>query len=134
MKLSKLLNCLLTETPLSVSLREDFDLSLPEGLMHPEVHSVIGDAVAEAAMAQNLSVRGAHAFGEWLAELLTGWSTRFSNEADVLRLDEAFGSAAFGNPKEVVRLYLLPDWEALDEYLAAIRAGVEAAYKSAREM
>jgi len=134
MKLSELLNRLLAETPLTVSLREDFDLQSPEGLMHPEVHTVIGDSVAEAAMAQNLSVRGAYAFAEWFAELLTGWSTRFSNENDVLHLDAIFGKAAYGSPSQTIRIYLLPNWEALDEYLAAIRAGIEAAYKSAREM
>jgi len=76
MKLSDLVNRLLEGTPLTVSLREDFDLPLPETLMQSEVHAAIGDAVAEAALVSGLSVRGAYAFGEWLAELATGWSTR----------------------------------------------------------
>jgi len=39
MKLSELLNRLLAETPLTVSLREDFDLPPPEALTQPEVHA-----------------------------------------------------------------------------------------------
>jgi len=39
MKLGELLNRLLEGTPLTVLLREDFDLPLPEALMQPEVHA-----------------------------------------------------------------------------------------------
>jgi len=134
MKLSDLVNRLLEGTPLTVSLREDFDLPLPETLMQSEVHAAIGDAVAEAALASGLSVRGAYAFGEWLAELATGWSTRLGNESDILRLNAVFGQAAFNNPNEVVRLYLLPNWEALRKHLPAIKQGVAAAFEAAREM
>ena len=58
----------------------------------------------------------------------------FSNEDDVLRLNAVFGKAAFGDPKEVVQLFLLPDWETFDEYEAAIQAGVKAAFKAASAM
>ena len=134
MKLSELLSSLLAETPLRVELREDFDLQSPEGLMHPEVHEGIGDAVAEAAMAQNLSVRGAYAFAEWLAELVTGWSTRFSNENDVLHLDAVFGKAAYGSPSQTIRLYLLPAWDALSEHLSQVRQGVQAVFEVAKTL
>ena len=133
MKLSELLNRLLEGTPLAVVLREDFDLPQPEMLMQPEVHAAIGDAVAEAAMDSGLTVRGAYAFGEWLAELATGWSTRFANENDVLALDDAFGRAAYNNPKEVIRLYLLPNWDALSEHLPEVRQGVSAAFEAAKQ-
>jgi len=102
--------------------------------MNPEVHHIIGDAVTQAALKQYLSFRASVAFGEWLASLCTGWSTRYSNENDVLWLDEVFGNAAFGNPHEVVRIYLLPDWKALDDYLVNIQEGVEAAFEEARKM
>jgi len=133
MKLSELLNRLLEGT-LAVSLREDFDLPQPEALMHPDVHSVIGDAVAEAALANGLSVYAATAFGEWLAELCTGWSTRYNNENDILMLDDAFGRAAFNNPKEVIRLYLLPTWGALSEHLQQVRVGIQAAFERAKAL
>ncbi|MCS3919802.1 hypothetical protein Q2T83_03835 [Fervidibacter sacchari] len=132
MKLSELLNRLLEGTPLTVLLREDFDLPQPEALTQPEVHAAIGDAVAEAAKANGLSVRGAYAFGEWLAELCSGWSTRFANESDIMLLDEAFGQAAYNNPKEVIRLYLLPTWEALGDHLPEVQRGVAAAFEAAR--
>ena len=134
MKLSDLVNRLLEGTPLTVSLREDFDLPLPEALTQPEVHAAIGDAVAEAAKANGLSVRGAYAFGEWLAELCSGWSTRFANESDILLLDAAFGQAAYNNPKEVIRLYLLPSWEALSEHLPAVQEGVAAAFEATKQL
>jgi len=133
MKLSELLNCLLEGT-LAVSLREDLQLNQPEDLLRPEVHPVIGDAVAEAALANGFSVRGAYAFGEWFAELCTGWSTRFANENDILMLDDAFGQAAFNNPKEVIRLYLLPSWDLLNEHLQQVRVGIQAAFERAKSL
>ena len=134
MKLGELLNRLLEGTPLTVSLREDFDLPLPETLTQPEVHAAIGDTVAEAAKANGLSVRGAYAFGEWLAELCSGWSTRFANESDILLLDAVFGQAAYNNPNEVIRLYLLPTWEALGDHLPEVQRGVAAAFEAARQL
>jgi len=134
MKLGELLNRLLAETPLTVLLREDFDLPQPEALTQPEVHAAIGDAVAEAVKANGLSVRGAYAFSEWLAELCSGWSTRFANESDIMLLDEAFGQAAYNNPKEVIRLYLLPTWEALGDHLPEVQRGVAAAFEAARQL
>jgi len=76
MKLGELLNRLLAETPLTVSLREDFDLPPPEALTQPEVHAAIGDAVAETAKDSGLTVRGAGAFGKWLAQLCMGRAQR----------------------------------------------------------
>jgi len=133
MRLSELLNQLLEGT-LAVSVREDFDLPQPEALMHPDVHSVIGDAVAEAALENGLSVRGAYAFGEWFSELLSGWSTRYANENDILMLDYAFGEAAYNDPKQVIRLYLLPTWGALSEHLQQVRVGIKAAFEAAKAL
>jgi len=134
MKLGELLNRLLAETPLTVSLSDDRTLNQPENLTNPEVHAAIGDAVAEAAQKAGLSVRGAYAFGEWLAELCSGWSTRFANESDILLLDAAFGQAAYNNPKEVIRLYLLPSWEALGDHLPTVQKGVSAAFETAKQL
>lgn len=47
-------------------------------------------------------------------------------------LDEAFGQAAYNNPKEVIRLYLLPTWEALGDHLPEVQRGVAAAFEAAR--
>jgi len=133
MKLSELLNCLLEGT-LAVSVREDLQLNQPEDLLRSEVHAAIGDSVAEAALASGMTVRGAYAFGEWLAELCTGWSTRYSNENDILMLDYAFGEAAYGDPKQVIRLYLLPTWDLLSEHLQQVRAGIQAVFEKAKAL
>jgi len=133
MKLSELLNRLLEGT-LAVSLREDLQLNQPEDLLRPEVHAAIGDAVAEAALENGLSVRGATAFGEWVSELCTGWSTRYSNENDILMLDYAFGEAAYNDPKQVIRLYLLPSWDLLNEHLQQVRVGIQAAFEKAKAL
>jgi len=132
MMLSEFLNRLLELTPLTVSLSDDRTLNQPEDLTNPEVHAAIGDAVAEAAQKAGLSVRSAYAFGEWLAELCSGWSTRFANESDILHLDAVFGQAAYNNPNEVIRLYLLPTWDALSEHLPEVRQGVSAAFEAAK--
>jgi hypothetical protein len=100
--LGKLLRQLCAQTPLVVSLPDD------------------------------LPFYGAHAFGEWLAELCTGWSTRFANEDAILRLDGVFGQVAYGNPKQVIRLYLLPSWDALTKHLPEIQRGVAAAFAEAQ--
>lgn len=102
--------------------------------MSPDVHHQIGDAVYEAAKRAGLSERGAAGFGEFVAELITGWSTRYSNEMDVLQLDAEFGKAAFGNPNEIIRLYLLPSFDQLAEHIDQVRAGLSAAYKAAEAM
>jgi hypothetical protein len=47
-------------------------------------------------------------------------------------LDATFGQAAYGNPKEVIRLYLLPSWDALTEHLPQIQRGVAAAFAEAK--
>jgi len=133
MRLSELLNLLLEGT-LAVSLREDLQLNQPEDLTNPEVHAGVSDAVTEAALENGLSVRGAYAFGEWLAELCTGWSTRYNNENDILMLDYAFGEAAYGDPKQVIRLYLLPTWGALSEHLQQVRVGIKAAFEAAKAL
>ena len=133
MRLSELLNLLLEGT-LAVSLREDLQLNQPEDLTNPEVHAGVSDAVTEAALENGLSVRGAYAFGEWLAELCTGWSTRYNNENDILMLDYAFGEAAYNDPKQVIRLYLLPTWGALSEHLQQVRVGIKAAFEAAKAL
>ena len=42
------------------------------------------------------------------------------------------GQAAYGNPKEVIRLYLLPSWDVLAEHLPQIQCGVAAAFAEAQ--
>jgi len=51
-----------------------------------------------------------------------------------LLLDAAFGQAAYNNPKEVIRLYLLPSWEALGDHLPAVQKGVAAAFEAAKSL
>jgi hypothetical protein len=130
--LGDLLRQLCAQTPLIVSLPDDLPLPQPDDLMHPDCHARIGDTIAQAALSSGLSFYGACAFGEWLAELCTGWSTRFANEDAILRLDGVFGQAAYGNPKEVIRLYLLPSWDALTEHLPQIQRRVAAAFAEAQ--
>jgi hypothetical protein len=132
MTLGELLRQLCAQTPLIVSLPDDLPLSQPDDLMHPDCHARIGDAITQAALASGLPFYGAHAFGEWLAELCTGWSTRFANEDAILRLDGVFGQVAYGNPKQVIRLYLLPSWDALTKHLPEIQRGVAAAFAEAQ--
>jgi hypothetical protein len=132
--LGELLRQLCAQTPLVVSLSDDLPLPQPVDLMHPDCHARIGDTITQAALSSGLSFYGACAFGEWLAELCTGWSTRFANEDAILRLDTAFGQTAYGNPKEVIRLYLLPSWEALTEHLPEVQRGVAAAFAKAKAM
>ena len=132
--LSELLRELCALIPLAITLEEDVPLETPDKLMDTEIHALIGDTVAAAARKRCLSYRASVAFGEWLAELCTGWSTRYSNEHDIMMLDEVFGRTAFGNPHEVVRIYMMPNWDALNEHLAAIQEGIEAAFNAAREM
>jgi hypothetical protein len=132
MTLGELLRQLCAQTPLVVSLPDDLPLPQPDDLMHPDCHARIGDTITQATLSSGLSFYGACAFGEWLAELCTGWSTRFANEDAILRLDTAFGQTAYGNPKEVIRLYLLPSWDALTEHLPEVQRGVAAAFAEAQ--
>ncbi len=134
MRLSELLYALCADLPITVNVSDDIDLPTPEALFEPDVHHRIGDAVADAMLASSASARSAYAFGEWLAELCTGWATRFSNEGDIMKLDVVFGQAAYNDPKQVIRLYLLPDWSALDSHITAVRQGIVAAYKAAMEL
>jgi len=134
MKLSHLLSLILAKTPLTVQVPEEQDAQLdtPEGLFSIDVHHAIGDIVADACLSAGLSVRGSAAFGEFVAELMTGWSTRYGNETDILTLDASFGRAAYGSPTQVIRLYLLPNWDALNEHIDAVQRGVAAAFEDAK--
>ena len=134
MRLSQLLSLILEQTPLVIKVPDEQDAQLesPERLFEVDIHHSIGDIVADACRRAGLSERGACAFGEFVAELCTGWATRYSNESDVLALNASFGQSAFGNPIEVVRLYLLPNWDALSEHLPAIQKGIAAAFNDAK--
>jgi hypothetical protein len=100
MRLSQLLSLILAKTPLTVEVpdSEDAQLETPETLFAIDLHHKIGDIVADACRRAGLSERGSIGFGEFVAELCTGWSTRYSNEMDILALDASFGRAAFGSP------------------------------------
>jgi len=134
MRLSQLLSFVLAKTPLTVEVsdNEDVQLETPEALFAIALHHKIGDIVADACRRAGLSERGACAFGEFIAELATGWSTRYSNEMDILALDASFGRAAFGSPTQVIRLYLLPNFSALTEHLPNIQRGIAAAFEDAK--
>jgi len=134
MRLSQLLSLILAKTPLSVEVldSENVQLDTPESLFSVDLHHKIGDIVADACRRVGLSERGSIGFAEFVAELCTGWATRYSNETDILALDASFGRAAYGSPTEVIRLYLLPTWDALTEHLGAIQRGVAAAFEDAK--
>jgi hypothetical protein len=134
MRLSQLLSLVLAKTPLTVEVAdsEDAQLDTPESLFSVDLHHKIGDIVADACRKAGLTERGALSFGEFVAEMATGWSTRYSNETDILALDASFGRAAYGSPTDVVRLYLLPTWDALTDHLPAIQRGVAAAFADAK--
>ena len=53
-------------------------------------------------------------------------------EDDVMILDAVFGQAAYGNQRTVIRLDLLPNWEALSEHIKEVQRGVVAAYAKAK--
>jgi len=132
--LSDLLSLILAKTPLNIAAREDLEVESPDNLMAFPIHHKVGDLVAESCLSEGLSERGAYAFGEFVAELLTGWSTRYSNEPDVMLLDNVFGQAAYGSPTRVIRLYLLPDWSALSEHIEDIQRGLAAAFEVAKSL
>ena len=136
MRLSTLLSLILAKTPLTVSVPEgeDLDIESPKSLADIPVHHKIGDLVAEACLSAGFSERAAYGFGEFVAELVTGWSSRYSNENDVMMLDAVFGQAAYGNPARVVRLYLLPNWSALNEHIEEVQHGVAAAFERAKSL
>jgi hypothetical protein len=114
MRLSQLLSLILAKTPLSVEVldSENVQLDAPESLFSVDLHHKIGDIVADACRQVGLSERGACAFGEFITELCTGWSTRYSNEMDILALDASFGRAA--------------------EHLSNIQRGIAAAFEDAK--
>ena len=134
MRLSQLLSLILEQTPLVIKVPDEQDAQLesPERLFEVDIHHSIGDIVADACRRAGLSERGACAFGEFVAELCTGWATRYSNETDILALDAEFGRAAYGSPTQVIRLYLLPNWDALSEHIDAVQKGVAAAFNDAK--
>jgi len=134
MRLSQLLSLILEQTPLVIKVPDEQDAQLesPERLFEVDIHHSIGDIVADACRRAGLSERGACAFGEFVAELCTGWATRYSNETDILALDAEFGQAAYDNPSVVIRLYLLPHWGALNEHLEAVKRGIAAAFEDAK--
>jgi len=127
---------MLARTPLTVSVHEgdDLDIDSPDRLSDFPVHHKIGDVVAEACLSAGLSERAAYAFGEFIAELTSGWASRYSNEDDVMMLDAVFGQAAYGNPATVIRLYLLPNWSALNEHIEEVQRGVAAAFERAKSL
>ena len=134
MRLSQLLSLILAKTPLTVEVpdSENVQLDAPKSLSSIDLHRKIGNIVADACRKAGLTERGAIGFGEFVAELCTGWATRYSNEADILALDAEFGRAAYGSPTEVIRLYLLPNFNALSEHLPNIQRGVAAAFEDAK--
>jgi hypothetical protein len=134
MRLSQLLSLILAKTPLTVEVpdSENVQLDAPESLFSVDLHHKIGDIVADACRKAGLTERGSIGFGEFVAELCTGWATRYSNEADILALDAEFGRAAYGSPTQVIRLYLLPNFSALTEHLPNIQRGVAAAFEDAK--
>jgi len=136
MMLSQLLSLILAQTPLTVEVPEGKDVQLdsPESLFSIDLHHSIGDIVADACRRAGLSVRGSAGFGEFVAELATGWATRYSNEADILALDASFGRAAYGSPTQVIRLYLLPNWSAPSEHLPNIQRGLAASFDDAKSL
>jgi hypothetical protein len=134
MRLSQLLSLILAKTSLTIEVpdSENVQLDAPESLSSVDLHHAIGDIVADACRKAGLSERGACGFGEFIAELATGWATRYSNETDILALCASFGRAAYGSPNQVIRLYLLPNWGALTEHLHDIQRGVVAAFEDAK--
>lgn len=69
--------------------------------------------------------------GEWFASMVTGWSTRFSNEHDTETLEREFGYAAFGDPSMIAQCYLALNFTALIDHMDDIQKGVKAAYEKA---
>ncbi len=131
MKLAELINTLVEPTGLSVSVSER-EITEPSELYSIEVHHEVGDAVKDACLSEGFSAYAAYAFGEWLAELVTGWSTRYSNEMDILELDDVFSIAAFGDRKSVIRCYLAPNFNTLLEHLPEIQRGILAVFEHAK--
>jgi hypothetical protein len=130
MRLSQLLSLILAKTPLTVSVPENDDRQFdnPETLFGSAVHPTIVRTVAHACRIAGFSERGAYAFGEFIAQLVTGWTTQISDKADILALDAVFTETAYGSSNKVIRIYLLPNWDALREHLPAIQRGVAAAF------
>jgi hypothetical protein len=136
MRLSQLLSLILAKTPLTVSVPENDDRQFenPETLFGSAVHPTIVRTVAHACRIAGFSERGAYAFGEFIAQLVTGWTTQISDKADILALDAAFTETAYGSSNKVIRIYLLPNWDALREHLPAIQHGVAAAFALAKTL
>jgi hypothetical protein len=136
MRLNQLLSLILAKTPLIVSIPENDNrwFNSPETLFDSAIHPTIVRVVAHACVIAGFSERGAYAFGEFIAELITGWTTHFSNKADILALNAAFAEVAYGSSNKVIRIYLLPNWEALREHLPAIQRGVAAAFVLAKTL
>lgn len=133
MKLGQLLDALLERTSLRVSVA-DIEISEPSNLSDLNLHHSIADATINACLQAGLPPRGAYAFGEWLAGLITGWSTRFGNETDVLKLEQAFSVAAFNNDRTTIRCYCAPNWDAFFEHLPQTQLGVSAAFELAKAL
>ncbi|MFA0751175.1 MAG: hypothetical protein SLRJCFUN_001578 [Candidatus Fervidibacter sp.] len=134
MKLSDILAALLAQTPLKVRLKDDREVDRPSDLMDIALHHQIGDALFDAGRDAGLSPKSAAAFGEWVAEIVTGFATRYANEQDILRLDDVFAQAAYGDRKSVVRLCLAPSFDALSEHLPNIQRGVRACFEAVRRL
>lgn len=134
MKLSQIVANLLAQTPLTVKFNNDREVDRPNDLFDIDTHHIIGDAIFEACQRAGLSVRASAAFSEWLAELITGFATRYSNEFDVLHLDDIFGQTAYNDRKSVVRLYLAPTWDAIHEHLPNIQRGIAASFEAAKSL
>jgi len=134
MRLSELMREVCAKTPLKIELPQDTEVPEPDMLMSLILRDIIGDAATAACLNAGMSVRGAYAFGEWLAELFSGWATRYSNEHDILYLNDVFGCAAFNDPHSVIRLYLLPSWDALEEYKEQVKEGIKAVYDAAANL
>jgi hypothetical protein len=134
MRLSQLLSLILAKTPLTVEVPEgeDIDLDSPDEPAEIPLTHEIYDIVAEACRNGGLTERGARAFGDFIAELVTALPTIYRDTIDAEILHASFGIAVFNDPTLTISLADLPTWDDLDEHLPAIQLGVAAAFEDAK--
>jgi hypothetical protein len=134
MRLSQLLTLILAQTPLTVEVHEgeDIDLDSPDEPAEIPLTHEIYDIVAEACRNEELTERGARAFGDFIAELVTALPTIYRDTIDAEILHASFGIAVFNDPTLTISLADLPTWDDLDEHLPAIQLGVAAAFEDAK--
>jgi hypothetical protein len=134
MRLSQLLSLILAKTPLTIEVPEgeDIDLDSPDEPAEIPLTHEIYDIVAEACRNGGLTERGARAFGDFIAELVTAFPTIYRDELDAEMLHASFSIAAFGDPTLSINFAHLPTWDDLNEHLPAIQLGVAAAFEDAK--